>query len=175
MLISNSGSEIWKASGDNGIAVKSTSGSIRKRAVPRKTPAPKDRRSEVNTTCKYKLERCIEVKWPLLQISDYKLLLQPEFWSAIFQDRGPFGHPGPQVLSTWRLVDAIWLWPKWHNRDGWKFFLVRLAKFPVHPQKQPILCNPFLYYVFFIFGHQMIMVDESWWSWCSYLVFVTYD
>ena len=91
MLILNSGCEILTQRGQwNGIAVKSTSGRICKRAVPRKTPAPKDRRSDVNTTCKYKLER---VYWskknyqiPFLQISYYKFLLQPETWSAIFQD-----------------------------------------------------------------------------------------
>ena len=61
ILILNSGCEILTQRGQwNGIAVKSTSGRICKRALPRKTPAPKDRRSDVNTTCKYKLER---VSW----------------------------------------------------------------------------------------------------------------
>ena len=35
--------------------------------------------------------------------------------------------------------------------------------------------QPLPVFAYYFWGHQMIMDDELWWSWCSCLIFVTYE
>ena len=180
MLILNSGCEILTQRGQwNGIAVKSTSGRICKRALPRKTPAPKDRRSDVNTTCKYKLERVSWSKKTIKYLFSKSLIIS--FYCNLnsglqsSKTKGPLNTQDPE---SWTLED--WWMPCGCDQSDTtemdESFFGGVSEIPCClSTKAANVMQPLPVFAYYFWGHQMIMDDELWWSWCSCLIFVTYE